>query len=127
MDPSQLKYARTHEWVHLDGDVATIGISKFAVEELTDLVYIELPSAGDQVSKGASFGEVESVKAVSDLYSPVAGEVVEANNALADDLAALSDDPYGKGWVVRIRVSNPSDLDDLMDAAAYEEYCNSQG
>lgn len=127
MDPSQLKYARTHEWVHLDGDVATIGISKFAVEELTDLVYIELPSAGDQVSKGASFGEVESVKAVSDLYSPVAGEVVEANNALADDLAALSDDPYGKGWVVRIKVSNPSDLDDLMDAAAYEEYCNSQG
>ncbi|MFG0335635.1 MAG: glycine cleavage system protein GcvH [Maioricimonas sp. JB049] len=127
MDPSQLKYARTHEWVHVDGDVATLGISKFAVEELTDLVYIDLPTQGDQLTKGATFGEVESVKAVSDLYSPIAGEVVEANDALADDLAALSDDPYGKGWMVRVRFSNPSDLDDLMDAAAYEEFCKSQG
>ncbi|QDU38680.1 Glycine cleavage system H protein [Maioricimonas rarisocia] len=127
MDPSQLKYARTHEWVHLEGDVATIGISKFAVEELTDLVYIDLPTPGDQLTKGATFGEVESVKAVSDLYSPVAGEVVEANNALPDDLAALSDDPYGKGWMVRVKVSNASDLDDLMDAIAYEEFCKSQG
>lgn len=127
MDPSQLKYARTHEWVHLDGDIATIGISQFAVQELTDLVYIDLPSVGTQVSKGATFGEVESVKAVSDLYSPVAGEVVETNEALADDLAALSDDPYGKGWMVRVKVSSPSDLDDLMDATAYEQFCQSQG
>jgi len=99
VDPSTLKFARTHEWVHVDGDVATVGISDFAVTELTDLVYIELPSVGKTVQPGEMFGEVESVKAVSDLYAPVAGEVIEVNEGLPDSLQLLSEDP---GWCAYI-------------------------
>src|SRR5690606_5943896 len=102
---STLKYAKTHEWVHVDGDLATVGISDFAVKELTDLVYIDLPAVGRSVKPGETFGEVESVKAVSDLYAPVAGEVAEVNETLPDSLQLLSDDPFGEGWIAKIRLS----------------------
>lgn len=123
MDPSQLKYARTHEWVHSQGDVVTVGISDFAVKELTDLVYIDLPDVGRTLDEGDTFGEVESVKAVSDLYAPVAGEIVEVNSSLPDNLQLLSDDPYGQGWMIKIRLADGQTLDHLMDRAAYEKHC----
>ncbi|MCA9052811.1 MAG: glycine cleavage system protein GcvH [Planctomycetaceae bacterium] len=127
MDPQELKFTKTHEWVHLDGDVATVGISDFAVKELTDLVYIELPKVGAQVAAGETFGEVESVKAVSDLYAPVSGEVTEVNAPLADDLSPLSDDAFGAGWVARIRVADPAAVAAMMDHAAYESFCAAGG
>lgn len=126
MDPSTLKYARTHEWVHVDGDVATVGISEFAVKELTDLVYIDLPQVGRTLKPGDLFGEVESVKAVSDLYAPVGGEVIEVNEALPDSLQLLSDDPFGRGWIARIRLSAGASLDHLMDHAAYQQHCQDE-
>ena len=115
-----MRFAKTHEWVSLDGDIATIGISDFAVKELTDVVHIELPEAGRNVSAGDEIGEIESVKAVSDLYAPVTGEIVEVNSSLVDDLSQLSDDPYGKGWMLKIRISNPAELDQLQDRNTYE-------
>ena len=127
MDPQELKFSQTHEWVHLDGDIATVGISDFAVKELTDLVYIELPRVGSQVTAGEAFGEVESVKAVSDLYAPVSGEVIEVNAALADDLAPLSEDAFGGGWIARIRVSDPATVEAMMNHAAYESFCAAGG
>lgn len=126
MDPNLLKYTKTHEWVHLEGDSATIGITDFAVEQLTDLVYVDLPEIGRTLTAGETFGEVESVKAVSDLYAPVAGEVTDANSAVPDDPAILSDDPFGRGWLVRIRVSDASTLDNLLDRAAYQQHCESE-
>ena len=126
MDLTALKYARTHEWVAVDGDVATIGITDFAVKALTDLVYVDLPAAGTDVAVGDNCGEVESVKAVSDLYAPVSGEIVEVNEGVADDLDALSDDAFGRGWLLKIRLANPADLDSLLDRAAYEEHCKSE-
>lgn len=125
MDTASMKFAKTHEWLALDGDVATIGISDFAVKELTDVVHIELPSVGKKVDAGEEFGEIESVKAVSDLYAPVAGEIVEVNEGLADDLGPLSDDPFGAGWIIKLRVSDPSDVDRLMDYSTYQETCQS--
>ena len=124
MDPTSLRYARTHEWVHQEGDVVTVGISDFAVKELTDLVYIDLPTAGESYEQGETFGEVESVKAVSDLYAPVSGEVIEVNEALPDNLQALSDDPYGEGWVAKLRLAEGVSHDHLMDHAAYEKHCS---
>jgi len=126
MDPAGLKYAESHEWIALENDTATIGITEFAVKQLSDLVFVDLPSVGDQFSAGDSFGEVESVKAVSDLYTPVAGEVVEVNDDLENDLGVLSDDPYGKGWMIKLRVSDPSLPGDLMDKAAYDAHCDSE-
>ena len=126
MDVDSLKFARTHEWVAVDGDVATVGISHFAVQALTDLVFVDLPGVGSQVNAGESCGEVESVKAVSDIYAPVSGNITASNDGLADDLDALSDDPYGRGWMIRIHMSNPADLDQLLDHAAYEEHCQSE-
>lgn len=123
MDPSSLKYAKTHEWVHLDGDVATIGISEFAVKELTDLVYIDLPQIGRTVSQGETLGEVESVKAVSDLYAPIDGEVLEVNESLPDNLHLLSDDPFGKGWVAKLRVADGSSTNHLMNQSDYAKHC----
>ena len=120
MDPTTLKYTPTHEWVHLDGDVATLGISRFAVDQLTDLIVIDLPKVGATLTKGKSFGEVESVKAVSDLYAPIGGEVVEVNAAVADDVQILAEDPYTKGWLVKIRVTDPSAIAGLLDHAAYQ-------
>ena len=128
MNPEELLYAETHEWLHLaeqNGDkIATIGISAFAVEALTDLVYIQLPEVGQKVSVGESFGEVESVKAVSDLYSPIEGEVIEVNESLANDLDALSADPYGKGWVAKIKLTDEGGLANLLDIDSYRKQCS---
>lgn len=122
MDPNSLKFLPTHEWVSVDGDVATVGISKFAVEQLTDLLTIDLPKAGAQVTPGKSFGEIESVKAVSDVYAPVGGEVVAVNDKLSGDVQILADDPYGEGWLVKIRMSNAAaDLPTLLDYPTYEK------
>jgi glycine cleavage system H protein len=140
--PDQLLYAKTHEWVHLDQQadqkVATIGISAFAVEALTDLVYIELPEKGRKLKLGDVFGEIESVKAVSDLYSPVNGEVVEVNPLLAakdpatgqiqdKSLSVLHDDPFGRGWLVKVRLSDDAGLGQLLDYSAYQKQCAEEG
>jgi glycine cleavage system H protein len=125
MDLESLKFAKTHEWVAVDGDIATIGITDFAVTALTDLVYVDLPAAGSQLTAGETFGEVESVKAVSDLYAPVSGEVVEVNDGLPDDLDALSDDAFGRGWMVKVKISG-RDLDGLLDRAGYLQHCESE-
>lgn len=126
MDPANLKYAKSHEWVSVEGDVATVGITEFAVKQLNDLVFIELPETGRQLAVGDEFGVIESVKAASDLYAPVAGEIIESNTGLEDDLDPLSEDAFGKGWMVKIKVSNPGDLDALMDQAAYNAHCESE-
>lgn len=127
MKPEELLYAESHEWAHVaDGDggkVATIGISAHAVEALTDLVYMDLPAVGAEVKAGESFGEVESVKATSDLYSPVDGEVVEVNTGLPDKLEILNDDPYGEGWIIKVKLSSEDSLAKLHDHAAYEKMC----
>jgi len=120
MDPAKLRYSPTHEWVYLDGTTATVGISKFAVDQLTDLITIELPSVGARLVPGKSFGEVESVKAVSDLYAPIGGEVVEVNKAVADDVQILADSPFDKGWLIKVKIDNPADLESLLDAETYE-------
>lgn len=131
VNPEELRYAKTHEWVHVaeqnGAKIATIGISAFAVEQLTDLVYIELPEVGKELAAGESCGEIESVKAVSDLYSPVTGEVVEANSSLKDSLETFSEDPYGAGWIAKIRVTDESSLSDLMDYTAYQKQCAEEG
>jgi glycine cleavage system H protein len=120
MDPKDLRFSPTHEWVHLDGDVATIGISKFAVDQLTDLIMIDLPAVGSKLSPGKSFGEVESVKAVSDLYAPVGGEVVAVNSEVTGNVQLLAEDPYEKGWLVKVRVDDPKALSSLLDHDDYQ-------
>lgn len=126
MDPKTLRYAPTHEWAILEGDQCTVGITKFAVEQLTDVVYIELPDPGDNVFAGDSFGEIESVKAVSDLYSPVNGEVSAINEKLIDDPTRVANDPYGKGWMIKIKVDPGSTLDHLMTLEQYEKQIASE-
>ena len=121
MDPKNLRYHASHEWASLEGGVCTVGITKFAVEQLTDIVYVELPDPGDNVFAGDSFGEIESVKAVSDLYSPVSGEVVEINQQLLDDPTLITNDPYTKGWMIKIKVEPGQNLDKMMNLAAYEK------
>ncbi|HEY2158556.1 MAG TPA: glycine cleavage system protein GcvH [Isosphaeraceae bacterium] len=121
IDPKSLRYSPTHEWVQLDGDVATVGISKFAVDQLTDLITIELPAVGAKLTAGKPFGEVESVKAVSDLYAPVGGEVVAVNDAIKADVQKLADDAYTNGWLVKIKVDDPSSVSKLLDAVSYEK------
>ena len=125
MDPHKLHFAPTHEWIALDedGETGTIGISAFAIEQLTDLVYIELPEVGSPVTAGESFGEIESVKAVSDLYSPVTGEILEVNSGLADELEIFNTDPYGKGWIAKVKILDKSTLEKLMDFEGYEKQC----
>ncbi|QDU80303.1 Glycine cleavage system H protein [Polystyrenella longa] len=123
MDPAQLKYSASHEWVAVEGETATLGISAFAVKQLTDLVYIELPAVGTQIKTGEPFGEVESVKAVSDLYAPVDGEVLEVNESLQDNLGVLSDDSFGEGWMLKIKLQDPSQVDSLMGQEAYKQHC----
>lgn len=127
MDPKTLRYAPTHEWASQQGDVVTVGISKFAVEQLTDIVYLELPQVDDHVFAGESFGEVESVKAVSDLYAPVSGEVVEVNEPLIENPTVIAEDPYGKGWVIKIKVEPGTTLDQLLTAEQYEKQIASEG
>jgi glycine cleavage system H protein len=126
MDPQSLKFAKSHEWIFIEGDTATVGISAFAVRQLTDLVYVGLPAVGKKFAAGQVFGEVESVKAVSDLYAPVAGEVIAVNNSLEEDLGVLSSDPYGKGWIIKLKVADPSEAGKLLDRKAYEAHCESE-
>ena len=130
MKPEELLYAKTHEWVSVADEggakVATIGISAFAVEALTDLVYIELPAVGKQVEAEQPFCEVESVKAVSDIYAPIDGEVVAVNSTLPNALETLSTDPYGDGWIAKIRISDEAGLSKLMDHAAYQKQCEEE-
>lgn len=119
--PSDLKYAKSHEWVRVDGDTATVGITDHAQSELTDVVFVELPAAGRAVAAGEACAVVESVKAASDIYAPVAGEILEGNPALEGDPGLVNTDPYGEGWLFRIRLASPGDLEALLDAAAYGE------
>jgi glycine cleavage system H protein len=119
--PPGLKYSKEHEWVSTEDSVATIGITDHAQEQLGEIVYIELPSVGEKVSKDDPFGVVESVKAVSDIYAPVSGTVVEVNEDLAESPEVVNEDPYGDGWLIKVKVSDPSDLDDLMDSEEYEQ------
>lgn len=122
--PEQLKYAETHEWVDMGDDgTATVGISAFAIEQLNDLVFMELPTVGRQLAAGDEFGEVESVKAVSPLYSPVAGEVIEVQEALPDALESLNEDPYVAGWIMKVQLAQGATADHLMDHAAYKKQC----
>ena len=120
MDLKSLQFAPTHEWAQIAGDIATVGISKFAVDQLTDLIMIELPAVGAHVVPGKSFGEIESVKAVSDLYAPLAGEVVEVNQQITGNVALLAEDPYDNGWLIKIKLDQPVDTSALLDLAAYE-------
>ena len=126
--PENLLYAKTHEWAAVAAEsggtkIATIGISAFALEALTDLVHVELPKVGRQLKAGDPFGEVESVKAVSDLYSPVTGEVVEVHKDLAEHLEKLNADPYGDGWLIKVKLASDAGLSDLLDYAAYQRQC----
>jgi glycine cleavage system H protein len=131
MNPKDLLYSETHEWVRVSQEqgrkVATVGITAFALEQLTDLVHMVLPKVGSQVAAGQPFGEVESVKAVSDLYSPVDGEVIAVHSDLASKLETLSSDPYQTGWMIKVAVSDESSLKRLMNAAAYEKQCAAEG
>jgi len=120
MNPAALRYAESHEWVALDGDVATVGITRFAVDQLTDLVYVELPAVGRKLQAKDPFGEIESVKAVSDLYAPVAGEVIEVNGAVKADAMAIAADPYGSGWLIQLRVAPGTSLDHLLTLEQYQ-------
>jgi glycine cleavage system H protein len=125
MRPNDRKYLKSHEWMKRDGDTALIGISDFAVSQLSDLTFLDLPAVGDTVTAGETFGEIESVKAVSDLYSPVTGEVLEVHADLPDNLDLLVDDPFEKGWMLKIKVEGESP--DLLDASAYEKLVESEG
>ncbi len=120
MVPSDLRYTKDHEWVRVDGDEATIGITEYAASQLGDIVFVELPDVGRILAQFAAFGVVESVKAVSDLFAPVSGEVSAANDALAGAPELVNSDPYGEGWMVRLRLSAPDEVGDLLDPAAYD-------
>jgi glycine cleavage system H protein len=120
MVPADLRYTKEHEWVRVEGDEATVGITDFAAEQLGDVVFVELPEVGRRVDQFAAFGVVESVKAVSDLFAPLSGEVSGANDQLASAPELVNRDPYGDGWIVRLRLADPSQLDALLDAAGYE-------
>ncbi len=117
-----LKFSKEHEWVRVEGDVGTVGITDYAQQQLGDVVFVEVPEVGRMVEKGGEIAVVESVKAASDIYAPVGGEVIEANGALADSPGDVNADPMGKAWFFKLKIANKSDLDDLMDEAAYAEY-----
>ncbi len=118
--PAELKYTKDHEWVRLEGDIATVGITQFAQGELGDIVYVEVETIGKELEAGEIFGTVEAVKTVSDLYLPVKGIVLELNASLAGAPESINNDPYGAGWMIKMKVSDPADVAALMDAAAYE-------
>ncbi len=123
--PKDLKYAKSHEWARVSGKTAVVGITAFAVEQLRDLVYLDLPKTGASVKAGEPFGEIESVKAVSDLVAPVSGKVVKVNTELADRLESLNTDPYGAGWMIEVELADPGEAARLLDAAAYESHAAS--
>ncbi|BAM79473.1 similar to glycine cleavage system H protein [Cyanidioschyzon merolae strain 10D] len=124
--PADRKYMKSHEWVKVENGTGTVGITSHAASQLGDIVFVDLPAIGSQLEKGATFGAVESVKAASDVYSPVSGEVVEVNAVLSEDPAQVNKDPHDAGWMIKVRVSNADELQDLMDAKAYEEHVASE-
>jgi glycine cleavage system H protein len=124
--PENLRYTKDHEWVLVDGDVATIGITDYAQSSLGDVVYIDMPRSGDRFGAHESFGSVESVKAVSEIFTPIGGEVVEVNDGLNDTPEVVNSDPYGGGWMVKIRMDNPGEADALLSSIEYEEYLSTQ-
>lgn len=121
--PDNAKYTENDEWIIVDGDTAKIGLTDYAQDQLSDVVFVDLPDVGDTLTKGETFGTVESVKAASDVYAPAGGEVVAVNEALDDEPEMINSDPFGAGWLVEIKLSDPSDLNDLLDAAAYAKHC----
>ena len=122
MYPNDLNYDKEHEWVRVENGVATIGITHFAQDQLGEVVYVDLPSKGDQVLAGESFGEIESVKSVSELFAPLGGEVAAVNDALSSAPETINEDPYGDGWLIKIELSDPAQLDELMSAEEYEAF-----
>jgi glycine cleavage system H protein len=117
--PGKLRYTKDHEWLQIEGDIATVGITDFAQRELGDIVYVEIETVGKQLDAGAVFGTVEAVKTVSDLYLPVSGTITEFNSALANEPELVNNDPYGNGWMIKMKIDNPKDIETLMDANAY--------
>ncbi len=126
MRPADLRYTKTHEWVRTEKDIATTGISDFAVAALSDLVYVDLPAVTDLLEQGQPYAEVESVKAVSDVYAPLSGEIVEVNEELGDNLDLVSKDPFGAGWLVKFRISHPNEVEQLLTAEQYEKHCQDE-
>ena len=124
--PDDLKYHREHDWARVDGDTATLGITWYAQDALGEIVHYEPPEEGGSVARDESYGEIESVKAVSDLISPLSGEVVEVNSAVTDEPETVNEDPYGQGWLVKIRLSDPAEVDDLLNADAYRQLLEEQ-
>jgi glycine cleavage system H protein len=124
--PDDLRYHREHDWARIDGGEATCGITWFAQDALGELVHFEAPGDGATIAKDASYGEVESVKAVSDVIAPLSGEILEVNQKVVDEPETVNEDPYGEGWLVRIRLSDPSEVDSLLDAAAYKQFLSEQ-
>ena len=124
--PDDLHYSKDHEWVRVDGNVAIVGITDYAQDSLGDVVYVELPKVGDDFAANESFGSVESVKAVSEVFSPVSGEVVGINEALADTPEKVNQDPYGDGWMIRVQMSNPGEVDSMLTAAEYEDFTKAE-
>ena len=120
--PENLRYSRDHEWVKVEGDVASVGITDYAQHALGDVVYIDMPRVGDKLTVHESFGSVESVKAVSEIYSPIAGEIVEVNEALNDSPEVVNSDPYGEAWMIKVKMDNPGEADAMFSAEEYEEY-----
>jgi glycine cleavage system H protein len=124
--PADLKYTRNDEWLKIDGDTATVGITDYAQDQLNDIVYVELPDVGASFDKGAAFGVVESVKAASDIYMPVGGAITEVNKALEDNPELINSSPYDEGWIIKFTIKDAAEAGDLMDSAAYIQYCESR-
>jgi glycine cleavage system H protein len=124
--PEDLHYSKDHEWVRVDGDVAVVGITDYAQNSLGDVVYVELPRVGEEFAANESFGSVESVKAVSEVFSPVSGKVAEVNEALNDEPEKVNGDPYGEGWMIKVRMSTPGEVDSLLTAAEYEDFTKAE-
>ena len=120
--PSNVKYSEDHEWLRIEGDVAYIGISDYAQHELGDIVFVDVDTVGEEISKNEVFGTIEAVKTVSDFMMPVSGEILEFNEALEDNAAAINSDPYGEGWIIKIKMTNPAEAEELKDAAAYSAF-----
>lgn len=126
MKPEELKYTKDHVWVHVEGDTASVGLSDYAQNELGDIVFVEMPEAGKKITKGEALGTVESVKSVSDILSPVTGEVVDFNKILEDTPETINKDPYEEGWIVKIKLDSADELDELLDFTAYNEFTDSE-
>jgi glycine cleavage system H protein len=124
--PEDLHYSKDHEWIRVEGDVSTIGITDHAQNSLGDVVYVELPKVGESFSANEAFGSVESVKAVSEIFTPIGGEVTEVNESLQDESEKVNTDPYGEGWMIRLRMSNPGEVDSLLSAAEYEDFTKAE-